>query len=147
MISESEVPRKRDPALAQLVVELDRVGQVAVVGEGDLAAVVAPDRLRVLPRAAAGGRVADVADRHVAVERAQLLLVEDLRDEPGLAQGRDVAALAARDPGRLLAAVLERVEREVGETGDIVAGRVDAEHPALVARAVAVRKTSSTPQG
>ena len=50
----------------------------------------------------------------------------------------DVAALAGGDPGRLLAAVLERVEREVGEAGDVVAGRVDAEHPALVARAVAV---------
>ena len=74
------------PLLAQLVVELDRVGQVAVVGERDLAPVVAPDRLRVLPGAAAGGRVADVADRHVAVERAQLLLVEDLGDEAGVAQ-------------------------------------------------------------
>ena len=55
-----------DPGLAQLVVELDRVGQVAVVGERELAAVVAPDRLGVLPGAAARGRVADVADRHVA---------------------------------------------------------------------------------
>ena len=127
-----------DALLGQLVVELDRVGQVAVVGQRDLAAVVAPDRLRVLPRAAAGGRVADVADRHVAVERAQLLLVEDLRDEPGVAQRGDVAALARRDPGRLLAAVLERVEREVGELRDLLAGRVHAEDAALVARAVAV---------
>ena len=129
---------ERDPALAQLVVELDRVGQVAVVGERHLAPVVAPDRLRVLPRAAAGRRVADVADRHVAVERAQLLLVEDLGDEPGVAQGRDVPALAAGDAGRLLAAVLERVEREVGEPGHVVAGGVDPEHPALVARTVAI---------
>ena len=70
-----------DPALLQLGPELDRVGQVAVVGERHLAAVVAPDRLRVLPGAAAGGRVADVADRHVALQRPQLLLVEDLGDE------------------------------------------------------------------
>ena len=83
MISESEVPRNVDPELAKLVVELDRVGEVAVVGERDLAPVVAPDRLRVLPRSAAGGRVADMADRHVAVERPQLLLVEDLGDKPG----------------------------------------------------------------
>ena len=79
-----------------------------------------------------------MADRHVAVERAQLLLVEDLGDEPGVAQGGDVAALAGGDPGRLLAAVLERVEREVGEPGDVVARRVHAEHAALVARSVAV---------
>ena len=131
--------------LGQLVEELDRVGQVAVVGERDLAAVVAPDRLRVLPRAAAGGRVADVADRHVAVERAELLLVEDLRDEPGVAERRDVPALARGDPGRLLAAVLERVEGEVGELRDLGAGRVHAEDAALVARAVAVGNARLSP--
>ncbi len=79
-----------------------------------------------------------MADRHVAIERSQLLLVEDLRDEAGVAQGGDLPALAGGDPGRFLAAVLERVEREVGEPGDLAAGRVDAEDPALVARAVAV---------
>ena len=110
-----------DPALLQLGPELDRVGQVAVVGERHLAAVVAPDRLRVLPGAAAGGRVAHVADRHVALQRLQLLLVEDLGDQAGVAQGGDVAALAGGDPGRLLAAVLQRVEAEVGEPGDVVA--------------------------
>ena len=124
--------------LGQLVVELDRVGQVAVVGERDLAPVVAPDRLGVLPGAAAGGRVANVADRHVAVERAELLLVEDLGDETRVAKRGDVTALARGDPGRLLAAVLERVEREVGELRDLRAGRVHAEDAALVARTIAV---------
>ena len=138
MISESEVPRKAIPRLLQLAPELDRVGQVAVVGERQLAAVVAPDRLRVLPGAAAGGRVADVADRHVALQRPQLLLVEDLGDEAGVAHRGDVAALAGGDPGRLLAAVLERVEAEVGEAGDVVAGCVYAEDAALVARSIAV---------
>ena len=127
-----------DPALLQLGPELDRVGQVAVVGERHLAAVVAPDRLRVLPGAAAGGRVAHVADRHVALQRPQLLLVEDLGDEAAVAQGGDVAALAGGDPGRLLAAVLQRVEAEVGEAGDVVPGCVYAEDPAFVARAIAV---------
>ena len=63
MISESEVERKRDALGRQLVVELDRVDEVAVVGERDRAAVVAVDGLRVVPAAAAGGRVAHVADR------------------------------------------------------------------------------------
>ena len=139
MISESEVPRKRDPGLGQLVVELDRVRQVPVVSERHLTAVVAPDRLDVLPRAAAGGRVADVADRHVAVEGAELLLVEHLGDQAGVAQRGDVAAFAGRDPGRLLTAVLQRVEREVRELRDLAVGRVHAEDPALVARAVALR--------
>ena len=127
-----------DAALLQRVPVLDGVGQVAVVGEGQLAAVVAPDRLRVLPGAAAGGRVADVADRHVALERPQLLLVEDLGDEARVAHRRDVAALAGGDPGRLLPAVLERVEAEVGEAGDVVAGRVYAEDAAFVTRSIAI---------
>jgi uncharacterized repeat protein (TIGR01451 family) len=108
------------------------------VGEGQLATVVAPDRLRVLPGAAAGGRVAHVADRHVALQRAQLLLVEDLGDEAGVAHRRDVAALAGGDPGRLLTAVLQRVEAEVGEAGDVVAGRVYAEDAAFLARRIAI---------
>src|SRR5262249_8313592 len=112
--------------------------QVAVVGQRHLAAVVAPDRLGVLPGAAAGGRVAHVADRHVALQRLQLLLVEDLGDESRVAQSGDVAALAGGDPGRLLAAVLECVEAEVGQPGDVMAGRVYAEDAALVARSIAV---------
>jgi hypothetical protein len=79
-----------------------------------------------------------VAYRHVAGQRAQLLLVEDLRDEPELTKGRDVAALAGGDAGRLLSAVLERIEPEVGETCDVAAGRVYAEDPALIARAIAI---------
>ena len=138
MISESEVPRKEMPALAELGVQLDGVGQVAVVGERDLAAVVAPDRLGVLPGAAAGRRVADVADRHRPGEALQLLLVEDLRDEPEVAQGHDHPALAGGDARRLLAAVLERVEAEVGQARDVVSGRVDAEHAAFIAGSVAV---------
>ena len=56
------------------------------------AAVVPVDRLRVLPAAAAGGRVAHVADRHLAGERLQAALVEDLGDQAEVALGRDVAA-------------------------------------------------------
>ena len=41
------------------------------------------------------------------------------------------------DARGLLAAVLERVEREVREARDVALGRVDAEDAALVARPVA----------
>jgi hypothetical protein len=34
--------------------------------------------------------------------------------------------------------VLERVEREVGKPCDVASGRVHAEHPALIARTIAV---------
>ena len=71
------------------------------------------------------------------LQRAQLLLVEDLVDEALVAHGHDAAVLRGGDAGRLLPAVLERVEREVRQPGDVVPGRVDAEDAALVARSVA----------
>ena len=77
---------ERDVALAQLGVQLDGVREVAVVRERQLAVVGAVDRLRVLPRGGAGRRVAHVAEREVAGQRAQLLLVEHLADEPEVAQ-------------------------------------------------------------
>src|SRR5204863_4113118 len=84
--------------------------------------------------------VAHVAESAATVEGAQLRLVEDLRDEAQVAHGHDVAVLVRRrDAGGLLAAVLERVETEVGETGDVGAWRVNAKDTALVARPVAVR--------
>src|SRR5262249_46469273 len=82
--------------------------------------------------------VPDVADRHVAGEGAELLLVEDLGDQAELAQRGDVAALAGRDPRCLLATVLQGVETEVGEPGDVAARRVHAEDPALIARSIAI---------
>ena len=83
-----------------------------------------------------------MADRHVALQRAQLLLVEDLVDQALVAHGHDVAALRGGDARRLLAAVLERVEREVGQPRDVAPGRDDAEDAALVARAVAIVERS-----
>ena len=127
-----------DALVAQLAVELDRVDEVAVVGERDLAEVGAPDRLRVLPGRGPGCRVAHVPEGHLALERAQLLLVEHLRDEAEVADGHDVAGVGGRDPGRLLAAVLQREQREVREPGDVRLGRVHAEDAALVARSVAM---------
>jgi hypothetical protein len=127
-----------DAGLPQLGVQLDRIDEVPVVGERELMVVGAVDRLRVLPRVGPRRGIADVADRELAAERAQLLLVEDLRDEPALAQGHDVAAaIAARDARRLLPAVLKRVEGEVRESCDVVPRSVGTEDAALVARPVA----------
>jgi hypothetical protein len=48
-----------------------------------------------------------------------------------------VAALHARDTGGLLSAVLEGVQREVGEAGDVVFRGVYPEDAALVTRSIA----------
>ena len=66
----------------------------------------------------------------LAAQAAQLLLVEDLGDEAEVAQDGEAALVGDRDPRRLLAAVLEREEPEVGEAGDVALGRVDAEDAA-----------------
>jgi len=125
-----------DATTPQLGVQLDGVDQVAVVRERQLATVGAVHGLRVLPRARSGGRVAHVADRHLALQGAQLLLVEDLIDQAEVAQGHDVPVLDGRDPRGLLATVLERVQSEERESSDVVLRAVDAEDTALVARSV-----------
>src|SRR4051794_2412096 len=97
------------------------------------------DGLRVLPLVGAGRRVADVADRQVAAQRPQVVLLEHLRDEAERALGDDVAAdVGGRDPRGLLPTMLQRVEGEVGEPGDVVLRGVDPEDTALVPRSVAL---------
>jgi len=71
-----------------------------------------------------------VSDRDLAGEPAQLLLAEDLGDETHVAKCGDAAFVRDGDPGRLLAAVLQREEPEVREPGDVAVGCVDAEDPA-----------------
>src|SRR5690349_13032579 len=59
-------------------------------------------------------------------------LVEDLGDQAHLLVHHDAAAVADRDAGRFLAAVLERVQAEVGELGDVLVRGPDTEHAARV---------------
>ncbi len=122
---------QRDALGPQLVAELADVDEVPVVAERDRAdGPVLHQRLRVRPLRGARRRVARVADRDLAAEAVELLLVEDLRHEPEVAQRRQPAVLRDRDPGRFLAAVLEREEAEVREPRDVAVGGVDAEDAA-----------------
>ena len=106
------------------------VDQVAVVAERDgPVRGRAERRLRVLPGARPGRGVAGVADREVPLEGVERGLVEDLRDQAHVLVDEDLPPVADRDAGRLLAAVLEGVEPEVGQLGDVLARRPDAEDP------------------
>ncbi len=127
----SDVVASLTPVGAQLLAQLADVDEVAVVPERDRArAAVVEQRLRVRPRRRAGRRVARVADRDLAAQAVELLLVEHLRDEAEVAHPREATALGDGDSRRLLAAVLEREEAEVREPRDVVAGRVHAEDSA-----------------
>ena len=117
--------------------ELVGVDQVAVVAERDGAVDGGPEgRLRVLPGRGAGRGVARVADREVALERLERRLVEDLRDQAHVLVDQDLAAVADRDAGGLLPAVLQGVQPEVGQLGDVLARGPDTEHAAGVLRAL-----------
>ncbi len=84
-----------------------------------------------------------MADRGAARKRLQLALVEDLGDEAHVAHREHAAAVGDGDARALLAAVLQRVEREIGEAGDIATGRVDAEDAAHQTAAIAPGRASS----
>ena len=114
--------------LHQLRAQLLDVHEVAVVTERDRArAPVVDQRLRVRPAVRAGRRVARVPDRDLARQCVQLLLVEDLRDEAHVAHDGEPAAVGDGDPGRLLAAVLEREQAEVREPRHVSLLRANAE--------------------
>jgi len=90
----------------------------------------------------------DVAAIRAAHERAKHVLVEDLRDQTLVARAHD-RAIKRRDgdAGRFLAAVLQGVQREVGEARRVdarsqVLGGVDPKDAALVARTVTMVERS-----
>ncbi len=69
-------------------------------------------------------------DRDLSAEALQLLLGEDLCDEPELAEDGQAPAVGDGDPGRLLPSVLEGVQSEVRDARDVAARRVDSEDAA-----------------
>ena len=90
-----------------------------------------------------------MADRDLAGERLELLLVEDLGDEPHVAQHRQPPALRDGDPGRLLATMLQGEEREVREPRHVALDRPDTEDAAHARRPAPRRpagRASGTPR-
>jgi hypothetical protein len=71
-----------------------------------------------------------VADGQVALQGGEPALVEGLGDEPHVLDHGDRLAVGHRDPGRLLAAVLQGEQPEIGQIGDGLPRGVDPEDPA-----------------
>ena len=113
--------------------ELGGVDQVAVVAERDrTVGGGAERRLGVLPHGGAGGRVAGVTDGDMALEGAERGLVEDLGDQAHVLEDEDLGAVAHRDARGLLSTVLQGVQPEIGEFGDLFARSPDTEDAASV---------------
>ena len=80
-----------------------------------------------------------MADRHLALERAQRVLIEDLRNKTLVPYGQNVPAPRRRRYARrLLSPMLECEQRKIREASDVVIGTIDPEDAALVAWSVAM---------
>ena len=93
------------------------VGKIAIVRERQRALVIARhDRLRVREHRRAGSRVARVADRHVTRQPSQYALAKDVGHEShATVQACHTGPIHRDDTSRLLAAVLEAVEPQIGD--------------------------------
>ena len=117
-------------ALFELGADRRGVGEVAVVHDADRPhRGLDHDRLGVGDHRRAGGRVARVPHRPPPREARQHLVREDLGDVPHAALDVHALAVPGADAGALLAAMLQRVEAEVGEVRRVVRV-VDAEDAA-----------------
>ena len=125
----------------ELAADRDGVDEIAVVRDRDRARVGAGvERLRVAREAAARRRVAHVADRVSPREPLQDVLVEDVGDEAHAAVHVLLVRGHRHDARALLAAVLKGVEPEIGHVRGLGVA-VDAEHAALVVKAIAFPKS------
>ncbi len=87
-----------------------------------------------------------MADGQVAFEGCERPAVEHLGDETHVLDDGDGLAVAHRDAGRLLTAVLQREEPQVREVRHLLARGVDPEDATGLADA-AIRHHSSIPRG
>lgn len=125
--------RLEEAALVLKVVAQEfRIDDVPVVRHGEIARIVTEkERLHVLDAAASGRRVAHVADGHVAAQRSELLLVEDLGNQAVALDAAERAVVHGHDSGALLSAMLQCVEAVIGQRRGI-GHPEDAEHAALL---------------
>ena len=139
MTSVSEVDWQMAPEEIELAAQRQRVGEVAVVGDGEAAGVeIGEQRLHVAQDGVAGGGVAVVAEGDVALQAADDVgLVEVVADQAQPALGMEVAAVVGDDAGRLLAAMLQGVQAERGQRRRVLVAE-HAEDAAFLAQAVVV---------
>ncbi len=124
----------------ELAAQRQAVGEIAVVADREAAAVeFGEQRLHVAQDGLAGGRIAHMADcRHAGQAVDHLAAGEGVADEAHPPLGMEALAVEGDDAGRLLAAMLERVQAERGDRGGVGMAE-DAEDAALLAQPVAVK--------
>ena len=122
----------------QILAKLGRVSDVAVMGDGDASFITGDgEGLGVEQHGIAGGGVTGVADGNISGQAAQNFRREQVGDTAHAAVVVNLAAVAGGDAGAFLAAVLERVQAEVGDVGGLGMA-VDGEDSAFFVQLVIV---------
>ena len=125
-------------AMFEGAAQLAGVGEVAVVRQRELALVaIDDDGLRVDQRGVAGGGVARVADGGGAGQARQHLRLKISCTRPMPFCRCSVGAVGGDDAGRFLAAMLQRVEAEIGELGGFGMAE-DAADTAVIVKVIVV---------
>ena len=115
--------------------QLTGVGEVAVVPERDRTGRGgAEGGLGVRPDAGTGRRVPAVPDRDMTAQRRQGRLVERLTDQTHVLVDQNLGPVADCDASRLLPPVLQSVEPEIGEFGNLFPRSPDPEDATSVLR-------------
>ncbi len=91
----------------QLVLQLHRVGQVAVVGQGDAKGRVDVERLGLGGIRTASGRVTHMADANIALQIAHVTSAHHVADQTVVLAQKQAAFMAGYDPGGILSPVLQ----------------------------------------
>ena len=128
------------PVVQQTLAQLLSIDDIAVVRERQLDAwALGDDGLRVQRAAGAGGGVARVPDRDVPGQPLEVLLPEDVGDEPLVGEIAERPPVRRGDAGALLPPVLQREQAVEGDLCGFVVGRsgkVCANDPARFAGSV-----------
>ncbi len=125
--------------LQELATKDVRVHEVAVVGNAQRTIDRLDDvRLSISQAGAAGGAVSGVADCELPLQRGEVVLVKDGGNKTLPLVDMRNAVVDRRHAGRLLAPMLEGVEREERKAGRVLIGGVDADDTALLLQFVAV---------
>ena len=119
--------------LLEVMADLSGIRQIAVVGKRDLAArIVDEQRLRVSKQARARRRIAHMADGNALILHVRDLMAEYFIDEAHAARHIHPGAIRDGDAGTLLPAMLQGVEAEIRQTGDIFRMGVHAVNAAFL---------------
>src|ERR1700733_3251226 len=118
--------------------EFDGVRQVAVVAQRELAFVeINRNRLRVDQRVVAGGGIPRVSDGRGARQALDHFGGEDFLHVPQAPVQMQVHSVGRRNAGRLLPAMLQSIESQIGQLGRLRMPEY-AEHPAVIVEMIVV---------